>query len=233
VLSGRYIAGWRQDLAGDASHCGDQRGVCRGAVCRCELRRAVLTDILASLACAGGLVILLQFWRPSDAELRSATQPATIGAVPFSEPGRRTYCWLSLSCCGALDPSKRNWNTRLCVSTCRGCTSRCGACRRWSRPAALLPAVFQLNWLSAAGPPVSSRRSSAACSRPECAQQVRSILHHGSSARHPCAHDQFVLGFAFLMNYTGFDSPRSGWHSPPRAGASRSSARFLAGLGSL
>lgn len=175
-----------------------------------------LTDILASLAAMLGLVILLRFWKPSD-----SSEAPQVGETPRHGAGAIFRAWLPFLLLvvfvllWGVDPVK----TSLEKSVLRVRSFELPATVRIEIPglhnqvlrmppvvktAAPLEAVFKLTWLSAAGTatflaavlgglltglgPVGLGRAFR--------DTVRQLLL-------PALTISSVLGFAFLMNYSG------------------------------
>src|ERR1019366_4140913 len=109
-----------------------------------------LTDILASLAAMVALVILLQCWRPSDAEMQPATNQRHRGSALLRAWSPYLLLVVFVLLWG-FGPIKTQLERATLGCDVRGLNNRVWRGPRAVKPAAPLPAMFQFNWLSAAG----------------------------------------------------------------------------------
>ena len=162
-----------------------------------------LTDILASLAAIVTLVVLLQFWKPRDAESLPPAERAHRGAVIFRAwlPYLLLVVFVLLWGFGPVKTQLETATIRVEVPWLHNQVLRMPPVAPAPAP---LAAVFQFNWLSAAG---------TACLfaailggllvglRPR--DLVRVFRDTVRQLVIPALTITSVLGFAFLMNYTG------------------------------
>lgn len=166
-----------------------------------------LADILASLAAMAGLVVLLQFWRPSDAgeapggaEGRSRAHDAKVVFRAWL-PYLLLVGFVLLWGVGPFKAWMEGFTVRFEVPGLHNQVLRTPPVIKAAAP---LEAVFALNWLSAAGTAslfaallggVLSGLGPAGLLR-VFRDTVRQLLL-------PALTIGLVLGFAFLMNYSG------------------------------
>ena len=162
-----------------------------------------LTDILASLAALVAVIILLQFWRPSDAEPRPATSQRHRAGVLFRawSPYLLLVVFVLLWGIGPIKAQLDHATLRFNVPWLHD--------QVWRVPpvvktAALLPAIFQLNWLSAAGTAcLFAAIIGGFVVGLSVRKQVQVFCTTLRQLAIPALTISSVLGFAFLMNYTG------------------------------
>jgi lactate permease len=162
-----------------------------------------LTDILASLAAIVALVILLQCWRPSDAEAPPATNQRHRGSVVLRAwaPYLLLVVFVLLWGFGPIKTQLERPTLRLEVPGLHNQVMRVPPAVKTAAP---LPAMFQFNWMSAAG---------TGCLIAACLggfvvglgvrAQVRVFCATVRQLAVPALTISLVLGFAFLMNYSG------------------------------
>lgn len=166
-----------------------------------------LTDILAALAALIALVGLLQFWQPSDLEPRPSTDqavpPPLRGAVILRAWAPYLLLVVFVLLWG-IGPVKARLESLTVTGAVPGLHNQVFRGPPVVSTAAPLAAMFQFNWLSAAG---------TACwfaailggfvVRLGVRAQVRVLGTTLRQLAFPALTISSVLGFAFLMNYTG------------------------------
>ncbi|MGD0536016.1 MAG: L-lactate permease [Verrucomicrobiota bacterium] len=166
-----------------------------------------LTDILAALAALLALVVLLQFWQPRDAEQQRPADQAAPGPPRGAVMLRAWAPYLLLVVfvlLWGIGPVKARLESKTVQCDVPWLHNRVLCMPPVVKTAAPLPAEFKLNWLSAAGTACwlaavlggfvvgLGVRAQARVLRTTIRQLALPALTISS-----------VLGFAFLMNYTG------------------------------
>lgn len=169
-----------------------------------------LTDILSSLAAMAGLVLLLQFWQPRDTATARSAEQSVPALPPPHRPGVIFRAWLPylllvvfvlLWGCGPVKAWLEGFTWSIEVPWLHHQVQRMPPVVQSAAP---LEAIFKLNWLSAAG---------TACLLAALLGGLLTGLRPAALARVfrdtlrqllvPALTISSVLGFAFLMNYTG------------------------------
>lgn len=162
-----------------------------------------LTDILAALAALLALVGLLQFWRPRDAAPQPTTNRRLRGGVIFRAWAPYLLLVVFVLLWG-IGPVKARLESLTVNGTVPGLHNQVWRMPPVVKTAAPLPAVFQFNWLSAAGTAcwLAAILGGFVVGLGGRAQGrvLRTTLRQLAL---PALTISSVLGFAFLMNYTG------------------------------
>ena len=162
-----------------------------------------LTDILASLAAILALVVLLQFWQPSDAVAAPPSNQRHRGADIFRAwlPYLLLVVFVLLWGLGPVKSHLENVTLNFSVPWLHNHVLRVPPVVRTSAP---LEAVFKFNWLSAAG---TSCWFAGIVGGLLVGLRPRDLVRVGRDTVRqlavPVLTISSVLGFAFLMNYTG------------------------------
>lgn len=162
-----------------------------------------LVDILAALAAIVALVVLLQFWQPRDVESLPSSAPRHRGAEIFRAwlPYLLLVVFVLLWGLGPVKSRLESVTINISVPWLHNEVQRVPPVVRAAAP---LEAVFKLNWLSAAG---TSCLLAAIAGGLLVGLRVRDLIRvFRDTLRQlamPVLTISSVLGFAFLMNYTG------------------------------
>ncbi|MCX7825029.1 MAG: lactate permease LctP family transporter [Verrucomicrobiae bacterium] len=183
-----------------------------------------LTDILASLAAVAGFVVLVRFWKPANnmrhPEEAGRQRPAHGGGAILKAwmPYLLIVVFVILWGVGPLQERMGNGTLRFDVP---GLHERVQRVPPVVKAPAALKAVFEFNWLSAAGTACMIAAILGGLSvglRPRAMARV-----FGATLRQlalPALTIASVLGFAFLMNYSGMTATlglalaATGWFFP-------------------
>jgi L-lactate transport len=183
-----------------------------------------LTDVIASLAAMGGLILLLRFWKPKNvARVKATEESAALAALdkaaldPASSRGRRTHTakeiWLAWMPYGFLVIFVLAWGYQPIVALLNKATIAIpwpGLHNHILRmpPVVSAPAkygaIFNLNWFSASG---TSCMFAAILSAIFCRMSLSSFAAILKSVAitliKPVITVASMLALAFVMNYSG------------------------------
>ncbi len=166
-----------------------------------------LTGILSALAAMGGLVVLLQFWKPSDdgGQVSGAQpRPAAYSAGAIFRAWLPYLLLVVLVLLWGAGPVKAWLEGPTLTFEVPGLHQRVMRMPPVARTAAPLDAIFRLNWLAAAG---TAGMFAALLGGVLGGLRPRGLARvFGATCRQllfPTLTIATVLGFAFLMNYTG------------------------------
>ncbi|MGD0744119.1 MAG: L-lactate permease [Verrucomicrobiota bacterium] len=166
-----------------------------------------LSSILAALAAMLGLIVLLQFWKPSDAGQQLAANPAPPGshrAVAVLRAWSPYLLLVGFVLLWGIGPIKTQLDRTTLAFNVPWLHDQVLRVPPVVKAAAPLPAIFKLNWLSGAGTAVFfAAILGGFVLGLGMRAQVRVLWATVRQLAIPALTICSVLGFAFQMNYSG------------------------------